>query len=179
VPRLMLAELVTHNCRTPGCPGEAKTNGSLCRTCRSLLRLLLTRAREEERVRRSPEPRRAAPAQARNLSRSRPAKRSRFASVQGPCREFDWDEALRLRVDGWTFAAIGAKFGVSRQAVHRACGYFDRHPEAWIHAMLGDELYDGLEQFAIENGRSVVAEFNVALDEHVRMNRAELRPLRA
>lgn len=38
-----------------------------------------------------------------------------------PPRTFDYDEARRLRADGMTWRALGLHFGVSSQAVMRAC----------------------------------------------------------
>ncbi len=36
-------------------------------------------------------------------------------------RKFDWDEARRLRADGWTYRAIADHLGVSLSAVNQAC----------------------------------------------------------
>lgn len=39
---------------------------------------------------------------------------------KGPSRKFDWDEARRLRDQGWSLKAIAETFGVSIKAVHLA-----------------------------------------------------------
>lgn len=35
----------------------------------------------------------------------------------GPPRRFDWDEARRLRAEGWTLVALAERFSVSRAAI--------------------------------------------------------------
>lgn len=39
----------------------------------------------------------------------------------GRSRSFDWDEARRLRMAGWTYTSIGEHLGVSLQSVRMAC----------------------------------------------------------
>lgn len=36
-------------------------------------------------------------------------------------RKFDWDEARRLRAEGWTFQALAARYGVNKSAIERVC----------------------------------------------------------
>lgn len=36
-------------------------------------------------------------------------------------RKFDWDEARRLRAEGWTYASLADRYGVSPTGVQRVC----------------------------------------------------------
>lgn len=45
-------------------------------------------------------------------------------------RKFDWDEARRLRVEGWSYNKIAAHFGVTHGAVRFACDEAARAQQA-------------------------------------------------